>query len=436
MRTRHSNLALVSPGARRHSGEPPACNRREHERLVTRELAWLNLVRVKYGPAVSLLDLSAGGAQIEASGLSLKPGASVVIEIAGKDCEFAVPSQIIRSQVSHISPRMIYRGALEFRRLIDLPGNAASTAAGINPLRDHANLTAALRRPGGVADAGMALPDLTSVGAGALAAAQAMIESPSGRRADGPFSVHASRLLQAVTRSIEQGESSDALARHVIDALCRSVSAESIRLVDATTPLALPRADTVTFDVPTASGLSTKLLVEFPRGSRFEEWHLHLLETAAHLFTIAKDVERSPRPEKPSASSAVPLGWRGLVARYRDGRTLKGYGRDFSPQRGLFQLWSSPDCPVESRITIPLASLKAVCFVRPDGPAGEIEPTRGTAEPGRPIVVTFVDGEVLAATTLNYTEKGPGFFVTPVDKTTNNHRIYVVAKAIARVRFP
>ena len=111
--TRHSNLALVAPGTRRKSSARPDLNRREHERLVARELAWLNLVRVKYGPAVSLLDLSAGGAQIEASDLSLRPGASVVIEIAGKDCEFAVPSQIVRCQVSRISPRMVYRGALE-----------------------------------------------------------------------------------------------------------------------------------------------------------------------------------------------------------------------------------------------------------------------------------------------------------------------------------
>ncbi len=71
-----------------------------------------------------------------------------------------------------------------------------------------------------------------------------------------------------------------------------------------------------------------------------------------------------------------------------------------------------------------------------DGAAGQIEPTPATAEPGRPIVVTFADGEVLAATTLNYTEKGAGFFVTPVDKTNNSHRIYVVSRAITRVRFP
>jgi hypothetical protein len=80
-----------------------------------------------------------------------------------------------------------------------------------------------------------------------------------------------------------------------------------------------------------------------------------------------------------------------------------------------------------------------VCFVRHlDGAASQFQPSEATptTEPGRPIIITFVDGEVLAATTLNYTEKTPGFFVTPVDKTTNSLRMYVVSKAIARVRFP
>jgi hypothetical protein len=429
VRTRQSNLALLAPGTRRKSSASPSINRREHERHVAQELAWLDLVRLKYGPSVSLLDLSAGGAQIEASGLRLKPGASVVIEIGGKDCDFAVPSQIIRCQVSRISPQMVYRGALEFRRLIDLPAYeaAALRIAGNTPLQDSGGFAA----------------DLTNVGAGALAAAQAMIQSTASRSGDGPFSAHAGQLLQALTRSIEQRESPDALARRVIDAVGQSVSAQSIRLVDSSTPLSLPNPETVAFNVPSASGLNTKLLVEFPRGNRFEEWHRHLLETAAHLFGIATEVGRLPlgaaAAAKRRAPSTIPVGWHGLIVRYRDGRTLKGFGRDFSPQRGRFQIWSSPDsdCPPESRITVPLGNLKAVNFVRRlDGELSQSQPTPNTVEPGRPIIVTFVDGEVLAATTLNYSEKAPGFFVTPVDKPTNNLRIYVVAKAIARVRFP
>jgi hypothetical protein len=438
----NGNLALAVPGTDRDAGVPPIFNRREHQRLTPRELAWLNLVRLKYGPAVSLLDLSAGGAQIEASGLRLNPGATVVIEIAGRDYEFAVPSQVLRSHVSSIFPHITYRGALEFKRPIELPEKSAPAASesDINPLRDHARLAAALRHPGLSSGVRMAPWGLTSVGASALAAAQAIIESPPGRRADGPFSRHTSRLLQAATRCVAHGEPPDAFVRGMLETLRRSVSARSIQLIDASPSRPLPGPDSIAFDVPTASGLGTKLLVESPRGHRFEKWQLQLLETAAHVFTITRDVGRphlvAARTSRDD-SSAAPSGWHCLVVRYVDGRTLKGYGRDFSPQQGRFQIWSAPDCPIESRITVPLANLKAVCFVRQlDGAASQPELPQPSAEPGRRVIVTFADGEVLAATTLNYTEKGLGFFVTPVETPSNNLRIFVVSKAIARVLFP
>ena len=311
----HSNLALALPD--QGPGLAQALNRREHKRLTAPELGWLNLVRLKYGPAVSLLDLSAGGAQIEGSGLRLNPGATVVIEIAGRDCGFAVPSQVVRSQVSRISPCVTYRGALEFKRPIELPGRPepAVREPDINLLRRQATLAAALRRP----------------------------------------------------------------------------------------------------------GLS----------------HRQVLETARQVLTIGKTIGRPLAARTGRGSAGAPAGWHCLVVRYIDGRTLKGYGRDFSPQQGRFQIWSSPDCPVESRITVPLSSLKTVCFVRhPDGAAGRAEPLGSAAEPGRRVLVTFRDGEVLAATTLNYSENGPGFFVTPVERQTNNLRIFVLSKAIARVQFP
>ena len=45
------------------------------------------------------------------------------------------------------------------------------------------------------------------------------------------------------------------------------------------------------------------------------------------------------------------------------------------------------------------------------------------------------DGENVVGTTLNYRPDGEGFFVTPQDPDANNTRIYVLAKAVRRVRF-
>ena len=42
---------------------------------------------------------------------------------------------------------------------------------------------------------------------------------------------------------------------------------------------------------------------------------------------------------------------------------------------------------------------------------------------------------IVLGTTLNYRPDGQGFFVSPADPGANNTRIFVVAKALRRVRF-
>ena len=71
-----------------------------------------------------------------------------------------------------------------------------------------------------------------------------------------------------------------------------------------------------------------------------------------------------------------------------------------------------------------------------DGLSNLPEAPAAAAEPGRRIVVTFTDGEVLTGTTLSYAPNAAGFFVSPADTATNNVRVYVVASALARVHFP
>ena len=79
-------------------------DRRSSIRRTLSELSWLTQVRVKYGPTVSLIDLSAGGAQIETTSYRLQPGSTVVVQIAAESETFAVPSLVLRSQVSRIVP--------------------------------------------------------------------------------------------------------------------------------------------------------------------------------------------------------------------------------------------------------------------------------------------------------------------------------------------
>jgi hypothetical protein len=54
---------------------------------------------------------------------------------------------------------------------------------------------------------------------------------------------------------------------------------------------------------------------------------------------------------------------------------------------------------------------------------------------GRRLEVTFLDGEVLVGSTMNYQPHGPGFFLLPADPGSNNLRTFVVSGSTRHVRF-
>ena len=68
-------------------------------------------------------------------------------------------------------------------------------------------------------------------------------------------------------------------------------------------------------------------------------------------------------------------------------------------------------------------------------PAIRSERRSPSAGQGRRVEVTFTDGETILGTTLNYRPDCQGFFVSPADPSGNNTRIFVVSKAVRRVRF-
>jgi hypothetical protein len=148
---------------------------------------------------------------------------------------------------------------------------------------------------------------------------------------------------------------------------------------------------------------------------------------------------RNARSE-PAAPPRDTALWNKLVARYLDGRLVKGYSLDFLPSRGLFHVVPLNDVgdPVDrSHVVIPLGQLKAAFFVRDfaGNPAyvGRTSFERWPA--GRRLEVTFLDGEVIVGSTLSYREGGAGFFVTPADTESNNVRLFVVSTATRSVRF-
>ena len=124
-----------------------------------------------------------------------------------------------------------------------------------------------------------------------------------------------------------------------------------------------------------------------------------------------------------------------IVARYLDGRLVKGVTRDFSPNRPIFHVDLERGGDV---VELRFKQLKALFFVR----ALEGDPARqdvrgfvhGPAETqqGKKIAVRFRDAELLCGYTLSWSPDREGFFMFPADANSNNQRIFVIDRLDAR----
>jgi len=126
-----------------------------------------------------------------------------------------------------------------------------------------------------------------------------------------------------------------------------------------------------------------------------------------------------------------------IIARYLDGKMVKGFTQDFSPNKPAFHIFPL-DAPNES-VEILLKELKAVFFVRDFAGRPEYDERKHfTPEEhpsGRIVEVTFVDGEVMVGSTVAYDPKRPGFFIFPADPQGNNVRVFALSKAVRTVRY-
>jgi hypothetical protein len=128
-----------------------------------------------------------------------------------------------------------------------------------------------------------------------------------------------------------------------------------------------------------------------------------------------------------------------IVARYRDGRTLKGTTQNFFPNKPVFHVNRLGGTVTGDLIEVNIEDLKAIFFVRDfTGNAKHVERKQlapGERTQGRLMEVTCKDGEVIVGTTTGYDPKRPGFFLFPIDPTANNSRVFVVTSAVQTARF-
>jgi len=130
-----------------------------------------------------------------------------------------------------------------------------------------------------------------------------------------------------------------------------------------------------------------------------------------------------------------------VVAKYRDGRMVKGVTYNFSADRKFFHVLPLSQEREGSKkgTEVMISELKAIFFVKSlEGrgifPPHEIlwneEENRRSA---RKIRVTFFDGETLVGTTFGFNRSREGFFIVPLEKESNNLRIFVVFNAIKEI---
>jgi len=128
---------------------------------------------------------------------------------------------------------------------------------------------------------------------------------------------------------------------------------------------------------------------------------------------------------------------RRVVARFLDGRILKGSTHDFAPNKPRFHV-SPGGNEAAKPVDVSVADLKALFFVKSwEGNARRVRSNdfSGAVGQGRRVKVTFVDGEVLAGFTMGYAPDKPGFFLIPVDPGGNNSRVFVVLGSVEKVEW-
>jgi len=130
----------------------------------------------------------------------------------------------------------------------------------------------------------------------------------------------------------------------------------------------------------------------------------------------------------------VNLAGARVVARYPDGRLIKGYTYDFQPGRDSFDIF--PDRSPSTRPSAPvtLADLEAVFFVRDlEGNSRDAQRPDVVDLPGQSgecrVTVTFRDGEVLVGTIEDQDAPTTGFWLIPADPLSNILRVYAVQRA-------
>ena len=231
-------------------------DRRAHVRLRPIQLHRPMLARLKRGPLLTLLDVSAGGALIQTSE-RLNPGAQVLLEflIPGLQRTTLVHSRVTRSHVAALDGRVRYRGGCSFEEILELSELLP------RDLKDQ--------QPAGTRDPLQAVRELLA-------------------NARGLDKVGIARLLDDVQRMADASASRRALIAHVEWWLRSQVPLLALRVSPAS-PRALRAADVLSFQLPVDRDGRSPVNIEFRPACGLDNSQVRLLEEGASVMSVLYD---------------------------------------------------------------------------------------------------------------------------------------------------
>ena len=412
--------------------ETTRSDRRAHERRSAADLDWLQAVRLTGGTGygVRLVDLSEGGALLEVDA-PLRPGVILTLELSGPGLDTAVPLEVLRCYIASLrGETATYRGACAFGHLIELPGKnarplpAATTA---NFVGTDAALKYLLDRCASLPDG---RPGATGITLGRNDVLH-VLDALHARTAAGTKDVlsrHSADLLAAILPALRSGASREVAMAALEERLLGLPERWRSRLQPTRGRLASLIEHCASAPWPSGGAIAGSPSVEVPT----------IVDTCPDPLPRHDAPEKhAPEVAAPEFNGEIDSAFQKIVARLADGKILKGYTQDFHPSRPQFSLWPSINATPKERTVVPVRQLKAVFFVRnfTGNPKYQERKSFAVRGQGRRVEVTFADAETILGTTLNYRPDCQGFFVSPADPTGNNTRIYVVSKAVRRVRF-
>jgi hypothetical protein len=121
-------------------------DRRRHRRFSMGELPGLRSARIKFGPYVALVDVSAGGALLQTDS-QLQPESEAMLELFSDGRQTLVPFRVLRCQSAELEGTPRYLGACAFKHPLDLDSLVRQSARRSVEAIRSASLHLASRRP-------------------------------------------------------------------------------------------------------------------------------------------------------------------------------------------------------------------------------------------------------------------------------------------------